>query len=183
MSKPIACRGALPPLPPQRLAAFQRWLREYWERDVTLPAEYVAQLLAYHGGTPSKRFFKAGRKQRELGQFFHLALSRELPPPHKPSWRSWGHSRDGRRDYRLREFHDNEFWGVRLEDAEALLPIAAVQARLDYREMEEFDLLCLDYSTSDDAPTVVIWETPGFGELKKVAPSFAGFLQKCQRAA
>lgn len=183
MPKPIACRGALPPLPSKRLSAFQRWLREYWERDITLPAEYAAQLLAYHGGTPAKRFFKVGRKTRELGQFFHLATAKDLPPPRKPSWRSWGHERDERLDYHLKQFHDNDFWFARLEDAEALLPIAAVQSRLDYRGMEQFDLLCLDYASSDDAPPVVIWETPYFGERKKVAGSFAEFLQKCQRAA
>jgi SMI1 / KNR4 family (SUKH-1) len=166
--------------PPHRLREFEDWLSDFWERDVHLPAAYVAHVPAFHGGVPSERCFdlpSAGT--RELCRFFHFAEAEDLRPPLIKSWRSWSVGPDIRLDYRVMTYLDNEFWAIRLDQFE-LVPFAG----LECDGAQEYDLLCLDYRSSDE-PTVVVWRFDGSWEDRAitdaVAPSFAAFLPMLRR--
>jgi hypothetical protein len=94
-------------------------------------------------------------------------------------------------DYRLRSYLDNAFWAFRLEERSQdlyLLPFAGLDtAGHDCREMEEYDLLCLDYSLAGE-PSVVAWQfEPAWSDkgaqavVELVSPSFVGFLLQLHR--
>src|SRR5262249_37298946 len=136
--------------PVQRLEDLNKWLCSFWEREVRLPAAYVEHIAEFHGGVPGKNCFAtASRTTRVLCRFFNFLERSDLRPPFTQSWRSWSLGPDIRLDYRLRSYLDNEFWAFRLEERSQdlyLLPIAGLDtAGHDCREMEEYDLLCLNY--------------------------------------
>lgn len=171
----------LPPLPPERLSKFEQWLCHYWEREIRLPKAYVDHILAFHGGAPGKACFQSpSGRTRMLCRFFNYLEKDDLPLPLTPTWRQWSDEPDVRLDYRVKGFLNYEFWCVRLE-ATTCLPIAGLDtAGHNCRDMDEINLLCLDYSVGSEPP-VVAWEFPGFTPIEVIAPSFASFLPMLQR--
>lgn len=167
----------LPPCVPARLKKFEKWLRNYWESDVRLPTAYVDHIQQFHGGCPGKACFRTkSGETRMIGRFFNFLEEGDLTPPEIPTWRQWSQGQDIRLDYQVRGFLDYEFWCVRLDEADNCLPIAGLDtAGHNCREMDEFNLLCLDFSTGGE-PTVVTWEFPGFEPVTPVAQTFAEFL-------
>jgi hypothetical protein len=171
----------LPPFPPERLPAFDKWLSHYWEREIRLPRAYAEHTLAFHGGAPRKACFRTpSRRTRMIGRFFNFLERSDLTPPLTPTWRQWSGEPDVRLDYRVKGFLDYEFWCLRLEGT-TYLPIAGLDtAGHNCRDMDEINLLCLDYSAGGEPP-VVAWEFPGFQPAEVVAPSFADFLPMLRR--
>lgn len=169
----------LVPFPPERLRKFEKWLSCYWESDVRLPTAYINHIQQFHGGCPGKACFRTkSGETRMVGRFFNFLEEGDLTPPAMPTWRQWSMGQDVRLDYQVAGFLDYEFWCVRLEEAGNCLPIAGLDtAGHNCREMDEFNLLCLDY-TDGGEPTVVTWEQPGFDPVIPVAESFADFLKQ-----
>jgi hypothetical protein len=165
----------LPPFPHERLREFEQWLCHYWETEVRLPRAYTAHILQFHGGCPGKACFRtADGETRMVCRFFNFLEESDLSPPLSPTWRQWSGEPDVRLDYRVRGFFDWDFWFTQLEDAGNLLPIAGLDtAGHNCRDMDEFNLLCLDYNDGGE-PVVVAWE--GFEPEAPVAPSFEAFL-------
>jgi hypothetical protein len=147
-----------------------------------LPEAYVAHILHFHGGCPGKACFRTpAGVTRMVGRFFNFLKPGDLAPPLNPTWRQWSDEPDVRLDYSLLRFFDYEFWGVRLEEAGRCLPIAGLDtAGHNCRDMDEFDLLCLDYNAGGE-PAVVAWEFPGLRPVARVAPSFEAFLTQLFR--
>jgi hypothetical protein len=172
----------LPACPSERLRAFENWLSRYWEADVHLPQAYVDHILQFHGGCPGKACFRTvADETRVVGRFFNFLEESDLTPPLTPTWRQWSAEPDVRLDYRVEGFLDYEFWCLRLERAGNCLPIAGLDtAGHNCRDMDEINLLCLDYSAGGE-PAVVAWEFPGFEPVEAVAPSFAAFLKQLFR--
>jgi hypothetical protein len=172
----------LPPCPGERLRAFEKWLSRYWETEVRLPQAYFDHVQEFHGGCPGKACFRtANGRTRMVGRFFNFLEKGDLTPPLTPTWRQWSAEPDVRLDYRVKGFLDYEFWCVRRERAGHCLPIAGLDtAGHNCRDMDEFNLLCLDYTGGGD-PTVVAWEFAGFKPVVAVAPSFETFLGKLFR--
>jgi hypothetical protein len=111
-----------------------------------------------------------------VGRFFNFLEEEDLAPPQTLTWRQWPKKHDVKLDYRVEGFLDYEFWCLRLERAGNCLPIAGLDtAGHNCRDMDEIDLLCLDYSAGGE-PTVVTWEFPGFKPVTPVAPTFDAFL-------
>jgi hypothetical protein len=168
----------LPPCPPERLRKFERWLCRFWGAEVRLPGAYTAHVRRYHGGCPGRACFRAGRRVRMVGRFFNYIEEADLSPPLTRTWRQWSAEPDVRLDYRVESFFDYEFWCVRLERAGHVLPIAGLDtAGHSCRDMDEIDLLCLDYNAGGEPP-VVAWEFPGFEPFVEVAPSFEAFIEQ-----
>lgn len=172
----------LPPCPPERLRKFEEWLSWYWGAETRLPAAYAEHLLRYHGGCPGKACFRtATGSTRMVGRFFNFLEEDDLSPPLTPTWRAWSAEPDVRLDYRVEGFLDYEFWCARLEAAGHVLPIAGLDtAGHNCRDMNEIDLLCLDYNAEGE-PAVVTWGFPGFEPVVGVAASFAAFLGRLVR--
>lgn len=173
----------LPPLPEGRLREFEQRLSDYWEKPVRLPAAYAEHVTAFHGGVPGKKCFTMpSARVRAIGRFLNYLEEEDLQPPYEASWRSWTLGPDIRMDYQVDSYFMNEFWNIRLnaEDAD-LLPIAGLDMNgHDCRAMDEYDLLCLDF-TRDGEPPVVAWQFDGSwwetGVITEpVAASFAEFL-------
>jgi hypothetical protein len=174
----------LPPPPAKRLGAFEKYLSHQWETKVRLPAAYVEHVRRFHGGCPGKACFTtAAGRTRMVGRFFNFLEPGDLRPPLTPSWRQWtGGEQDVRLDYRAKGFTDDEFWCVRLEKAGRCLPIAGLDtAGHSCRDIDEFDLLCLDYSAGGVEPAVITWAFPGFAPVEPAAPSFEAFLGQLAR--
>jgi hypothetical protein len=172
----------LPPCPPERLQKFEKWLCWYWEAEVRLPQAYIDHIQRYHGGCPGKACFRtAAGKTRMVGRFFNFLEEADLSPPLKPTWRQWSGEPDVRLDYRVEGFLDYEFWCLRLERARHVIPIAGLDtAGHNCRDMDEIDLLCLDYNAGGE-PAVVAWQFPGFAPVVAVASSFAVLLGQLSR--
>jgi hypothetical protein len=172
----------LPPCPPERLRKFEQWLSWYWGTEVRLPEAYANHVLQFHGGCPGKACFQSpDGGTRMVGRFFNFLEEADLSPPLTPTWRQWSNEPDVRLDYRVEGFLDYEFWCLRLEPAGHCLPIAGLDtAGHNCRDMDEINLLCLDYSQGGE-PTVVAWEFPGFEPVAPVAPSFEVFLDRLFR--
>jgi hypothetical protein len=167
----------LPPCPAERLRKFEQWLCSYWEANVRLPQAYTDHVQRYHGGCPGKACFRTAAGQtRMVGRFFNFLQKSDLAPPLTPTWRQWSGEPDVRLDYRVAGFLDYDDWCVVLERAGHVLPIGGLDtAGHNCRDMDEIDLLCLDYNAVGE-PTVVAWEFPGFEPVAVVAPSFEAFL-------
>jgi hypothetical protein len=176
----------LPPANPRSIRKFEKYLRDYWEQKVKLPAAYVEHMKAYHGGVPGKKCFKTPEGTvRVVGRFFNFLEEDDLEPPLIPTWRPGG-EHDIRLDYSLYEYSDNEMWDSRLRESETnLLPIAGLDtAGSDCRLMVEYDLLCLNYEEEDEEPSVVIFdfhESIDEAVAEYVAASFADFLPMLYR--
>jgi SMI1-KNR4 cell-wall len=172
----------LPPCPLKRLRVFEEWLSEYWEMEVRLPQAYIDHIRQFHGGCPGKACFQTpSGASRMIGRFFNFLEEEDLSQPLTPTWRQWSGEPDVRLDYRVQGFLDYEFWCLRLEEAGNCLPIAGLDtAGHNCRDMDEINLLCLDYSASDE-PAVVAWEFPGFDPVVPVAESFEQFLGRLTR--
>jgi hypothetical protein len=171
----------LPPVTARQIRKFEKYLSEIWERHVRLPAAYVEHVKAFHGGVPGKKCFKTeGGQVRVVGRFANFLEEDDLESPSMPSWRPGG--QDIRLDYSLYDYSDNEMWDERLRGGgeAALLPIAGLDtAGHDCRLMTEYDLLCLDYDTEGEEPSVVIFdfhESIDVPVLEFVADSFEEFL-------
>jgi hypothetical protein len=171
----------LPPVAAERLRDFERWLSRYWERRIRLPRAYTEHMLAFHGGAPGKACFRtpAGRT-RMVGRFCNFLEKEDLVPPLTSTWRQWSGEPDVRLDYRVKNFLNYEFWCIRLEGTQCL-PIAGLDtAGHNCRDMDEINLLCLNYSAGGEPP-VVAWQFPGFDPVEVVSPSFAAFLPMLER--
>jgi SMI1-KNR4 cell-wall len=167
-------QSLLPSIQIEQLRDFEKWLTFYWEREIQLPQEYIDHILLFHGGVPAKACFQTpSGSTRMVCRFFNFSEQSDLTPPFTPSWRSWSET-DVRLDYRVAGFLEDEFWCIRLENT-TLLPIAGLDTcGHNCRDMDEMNLLCLDYSV-DGEPFVVVWES-SFDSVEIVAPSFKAFL-------
>ena len=167
----------LQPCPPERFQVFEQWLCGYWETEVRLPKAYTNHLQRYHGGCPGKACFRTPcGATRMVGRFFNFLKRGDVPPPLTPTWRQWSGEPDVRLDYRIEGFLDYEYWCLRLDGARNCLPIAGLdKAGHNCRDMDDMDLLCLDYNAGGE-PAVVAWAFPGFDPVVPVAQSFEAFL-------
>jgi hypothetical protein len=182
----------LPAVGRQRVRQFARWLADYFERPIRLPAAYAEHLAAFHGGVPGKSCFAtpAGRV-RVVCRFFNLLRPEDLRPPLLPSWRSeagYSASPDIRLDYSVYHYFDDEMWDGRLRESDSpLVPIAGLDtAGHNCRVMAEYDLLCLRYDEDEEEgePAVVLFdfhESVAEAVTEFVAPSFAAFLPMLHR--
>lgn len=177
----------LPAVERKRFRKLMRWLVEYFERPLRLPAAYVDHLTAYHGGVPGKCCFTMpDGRIRVLCRFFNLLEEDDLEPPLIPSWRQqagYSTSPDIRLDYSVYHYFDDEMWDGRLGLSDApLVPIAGLDtAGHNCRLMAEYDLLCLQYDEDEeeDEPVVVAFDFHASvteAVTTPVAPSFAAFL-------
>lgn len=173
-------QSLLPNFPSQRLWEFETWLTMYWEQEIQLPKEYVNHILLFHGGIPGKACFPTPSGQtRMVCRFFNFLERSDLSPPFTPTWRSWSGEPDVRLDYRVKGFLDYDFWCIRWEDTK-FLPIAGLDTcGHNSRDMDEMNLLGLDYS-ADGEPPVVLWES-SVEPIEVVAPSFGAFLSMLEK--
>lgn len=162
----------------KQVAAFQEWISHYWGFDLKLPESYVDCVMNGHGGIPKKRFFKAGDDVRAVCRFVNLLRDADIKGDAEPTWRQWA-EHDIRLDYSVYSFFDYEEWAARWGEA-LLIPIAAIDtAGNDAREMDVFDVLCLDYGQSDD-PCVVLFDYEASADepmVMDIAKTFDRFLK------
>jgi hypothetical protein len=166
------------PLPPGRIAEFERIYTQYLEvpEPLQFPQDYTSHLAIYHGGVPQKQCFRTpSGTQRALGRFLNFLKASDLTTPAVKSWRGGG--ADIRLDYSL--YYVGPMGPTPDALAPTLLPFAGLDtAGHDCRSMARFDLLCFDFQ-NPTAPSIVTWsvqEPDPHRQTEFVAHSFSELL-------
>ncbi len=169
MGKFAAIEGTTRELKPDRIQEYTRYHRSLSENPAfAMEPAYLEFLSENYGGRLANCWIREhSGAEVQVDWLMNFETLNTIRNP-KPSWRPC--SLDSHLDYSLYYLESSM---ANWQEHPALIPFAA----LDSEESNEFDMLCLDYSTTP--PRVVhyrIHELPD-QEVNVIAPSFSAWLE------